>query len=109
MSDARHLSRILLYPANPFSQVHVFAARCRARERLPFPLLGVDSDDGSDFINHQVYRYSQQEKLTFTRGQVGKKSDTAFAKPTKPTSPPGTPAGPGGRSWSVLDAPVRTA
>jgi len=33
-----------------------FAAICRARERLPFPLLGIDSDNGSEFINDQLYR-----------------------------------------------------
>jgi hypothetical protein len=50
------------------AQVHVFDAMCRARERLPFPLLGIDSDNGSEFINDQLYRYSVQEQITFTRG-----------------------------------------
>lgn len=54
------------------AQVHLFAAICHARERLPFPLLGIDSDNGSEFINDQLYRYCQQEKLTFTRGRAGK-------------------------------------
>jgi hypothetical protein len=52
------------------AQVHVFAAIKRARERLPFPLLGVDSDNGSEFINHQLLRYCNQEKITFTRARV---------------------------------------
>ena len=69
------------------AQVHVFAAICRARERLPFPLLGIDSDNGSEFINDQLYRYCQQEKLTFTRGRAGKKNDSAFA---------------GQKNWSVI-------
>jgi hypothetical protein len=34
------------------AQLHVFAALRRVRERLPFPLLGVDSDNGSEFINY---------------------------------------------------------
>jgi hypothetical protein len=39
------------------AQVHVFAAIQDARWRLPFPLLGIDSDNGSEFINDQLYRY----------------------------------------------------
>jgi hypothetical protein len=39
------------------AQVHVFAAIQRARQRLPFPLLGIVSDRGSEFINDQLYRY----------------------------------------------------
>lgn len=62
------------------AQVHVFAAICRARERLPFPLLGLDSDNGSEFINDQLYRYSLQEEITFTRGRAGKKNDGAHVE-----------------------------
>jgi hypothetical protein len=62
------------------AQVHVFAAICRARERLPFPLLGIDSDNGTEFINDQLYRYCLREEITFTRGRVGKKNDNAYAE-----------------------------
>jgi hypothetical protein len=59
------------------AQVHVFAAIQQARCRLPFPLLGIDSDNGSEFINDQLYRYCQQERITFTRGRAGRKNDNA--------------------------------
>ncbi len=36
------------------AQVHVFAALQQERARLPFPLLGIDSDNGSEFINHEL-------------------------------------------------------
>jgi hypothetical protein len=62
------------------AQMHVFDAIRRARERLPFPLLGIDSDNGSEFINDQLYRYSVQERITFTRGRAGKKNDGAYAE-----------------------------
>ncbi len=62
------------------AQVHVFDAICRARERLPFPLPGIDSDNGSEFINDLLYRYSVQEQITFTRGRVGKKNDSAYVE-----------------------------
>ena len=62
------------------AQVHVFAAIRRARQRLPFPLFGIDSDNGSEFINDQLYRYCLREQLTFTRGRAGKKNDSAHVE-----------------------------
>ena len=62
------------------AQIHVFAGIKTIRGRLPFPLLGYDSDSGSEFINHQLYRYSIAEKITFTRGRSGKKNDNAFVE-----------------------------
>lgn len=62
------------------AQVHVFAAIKRARQRLPFPLLGIDSDCGSEFINDQLYRYCLKEKITFTRGRAGRKNDSAYVE-----------------------------
>jgi hypothetical protein len=62
------------------AQVHVFAAIKRARQRLPFPLLGIDSDSGSEFINDQLYRYCLEEKITFTRGRAGRKNDSAYVE-----------------------------
>jgi hypothetical protein len=47
---------------------------------LPFPLLGIDSDNGSEFTNDQLYRYCLQEQITFTRGRAGNKNDSAFAE-----------------------------
>jgi hypothetical protein len=62
------------------AQVHVFAAICCARQRLPFPLLGIDSDNGSEFINDQLWRYCDGEEITFTRGRAGKKNDGAYVE-----------------------------
>jgi hypothetical protein len=59
------------------AQIHVFEAIKQARRRLPFPLLGLDSDNGSEFINDQLRRYCEQEEITFTRGRVGRKNDNA--------------------------------
>ena len=59
------------------AQRYVFEGIGRVRERLPFPLLGIDSDNGSEFINDELYRYCQQEQITFTRSRVGKKNDNA--------------------------------
>ena len=46
-----------------------------ARLDLPFPLRGIHSDSGSEFINDQLYRYCKGERLKFTRGRAGKKND----------------------------------
>ena len=62
------------------AQVHVFAAIQDARRRLPFPLLGIDSDNGAEFINDQLYRYCLQEEITFTRGRAGNKNDNAYVE-----------------------------
>lgn len=62
------------------AQVHVFAGIKTIRARLPFPLLGIDSDSGGEFINDQLYRYSIQEQITFTRGRPGKKNDNAYVE-----------------------------
>jgi hypothetical protein len=62
------------------AQVHVFAALQEERARLPFALLGIDSDNGAEFINHELLRYCEQEHLTFTRGRSGRKNDNPFVE-----------------------------
>jgi hypothetical protein len=51
------------------SQQIVSTAVQHMRQRLPFPLLGIDSDNGSEFINDTLYRYCLDEKITFTRSR----------------------------------------
>lgn len=62
------------------SQREVSAAIERLRERLPFPLLGIDSDNDSAFINDNLYHYCQQEEITFTRSRPYKKNDQAHVE-----------------------------
>ena len=50
------------------------------RQRLPFPLLGVDSDNGSEFINQCFYSYCRHEKITFTRSRGYKKNDSCHVE-----------------------------
>jgi hypothetical protein len=47
----------------------VLAALRKVRTLLPFPLLGLDTDNGGEFINEVLLAYCQQEQLTFTRGR----------------------------------------
>jgi hypothetical protein len=61
-------------------QVRVRSAVHRMRQRLPFTLLGVDSDNGSEFINQCFYTYCRQEKITFTRSRSYKKNDSCHVE-----------------------------
>lgn len=45
------------------------------RSRLPFELVGIDSDNGSEFINHHLLRYCTEERIVFTRGRPYAKND----------------------------------
>lgn len=62
------------------SQEAVAKAIHLMRQRLPFPLLGIDSDNGSEFINELLYRYCLDEKITFTRSRPYKKNDQAHVE-----------------------------
>lgn len=61
-------------------QERVGAAVHRLRQRLPFPLLGLDSDNGSEFINQVLYSYCQRGGITFTRSRPYKKNDSAHVE-----------------------------
>jgi hypothetical protein len=61
-------------------QAAVFGALTTIRERLPFPLLGIDSDNGSEFLNAHLVRYCDDEQLTFTRSRPYWKNDQAHVE-----------------------------
>ncbi len=61
-------------------QERVGGAVHRVRQRLPFPLLGLDSDNGSEFINQHLYAYCQRERITFTRSRSYKKNDSCHVE-----------------------------
>ena len=52
----------------------------RISERLAFAVLGIDSDNGSEFINHHLLRYCQQRGIQFTRSRPYKKDDNAHVE-----------------------------
>jgi hypothetical protein len=51
-------------------------------ESLPFPLLGVDSDNGGEFINHHLVAYLGQrpQPVLFTRARPYQKNDNAHVE-----------------------------
>jgi len=52
----------------------------RMRQHLPFPLLGIDSDNGGEFINQCFYHYCRDERITFTRSRSYKKNDSCHVE-----------------------------
>ncbi|MCE5329225.1 transposase family protein [bacterium] len=62
------------------AQVHVFEAIRTASARFPFKIAGIDSDNGSEFINAHMLRYCIQNKITFTRSRAYRKNDNCFVE-----------------------------
>jgi hypothetical protein len=61
-------------------QERVKTAVHKVRSSLPFSLLGIDSDNGSEFINQCFYNYCRQNKITFTRSRSYKKNDSCHVE-----------------------------
>ena len=59
------------------AQVRVKEALEDIRRCLPFLLQGIDSDNGSEFINTQLFDYCHDNNIQFTRGRPYKKDDNA--------------------------------
>lgn len=62
------------------AQRWVFEALQHVVASFPFPILGIDSDNGSEFINEQLLRWCIEEKVTFTRSRPGNKNDGAHVE-----------------------------
>jgi hypothetical protein len=62
------------------SQEAVCSAIETMRPELPFALLGIDSDNGGEFINDLLYRYCLNEHITFTRSRPYQKNDQAHVE-----------------------------
>ncbi len=58
----------------------VFAGLQKAKARFPFDIIGIDSDNGSEFINNHLFRYCTQNKITFTRSRPYRKNDNCFVE-----------------------------
>ena len=59
------------------SQIGVLDAMKDIQQALPFKLLGIDSDNGSEFINYHLKTFCEQNQIQFTRGRPYKKDDNA--------------------------------
>jgi Integrase core domain len=61
-------------------QEAVVAALKRAQQLLPFPLLGIDTDNGAEFINVELMTFCEQEHITFTRGRPRRSNDQCYVE-----------------------------
>lgn len=62
------------------SQEMVLAAFHHARTLFPFPILDIDTDCGTEFINESIATYCADEHITFTRGRPDLKNDQCFVE-----------------------------
>jgi hypothetical protein len=62
------------------SQDQVLQGLRRARQLLPFPLLGLDTDNGGEFITNELVAYCAEEQISFTRGRAYHKNDQCFVE-----------------------------
>ena len=60
--------------------ISVFAAVTWVCAQFPFPILGIDSDNGSEFINFHLFNYCKENRITFTRSRSGNKNDGAHVE-----------------------------
>jgi hypothetical protein len=58
----------------------VFEALVDIKSSLPFPLTGIDSDNGSEFINHALLKWCREERIQFTRSRAYRKNDNCFVE-----------------------------
>lgn len=58
-------------------QTGVFTAIKEIEALLPFDLKGLDSDNGSEFINHQLWKYCEENTIAFTRSRPYMSKDNA--------------------------------
>jgi hypothetical protein len=61
-------------------QERVGGAVHHVRKQLPMPMLGLDSDNGSEFINQSLYDYCRRNGITFTRSRSYKKNDSCHVE-----------------------------
>jgi Integrase core domain len=62
------------------AQKWVLAALTDIVEQFPFPVLGIDSDNGTEFINAHLLTYCTQHQITFTRSRPGHSNDGAHVE-----------------------------
>lgn len=48
--------------------------------QFPFPIRGIDCDNGSEFINAHLFNYCVADKITFTRARAGNKNDGCYVE-----------------------------
>ncbi len=71
---------VQLHPLLNKAQKWTLEGLQQIKMQLPFPMLGIDSDSGSEFINHRVYDWAQENGIYFTRGRSCHKNDNCYVE-----------------------------
>jgi hypothetical protein len=58
----------------------VIEAMTDIENRLPFPLVGLDTDNGGEFINHGLIKWADDRKIYFTRSRPYTSNDNAHVE-----------------------------
>lgn len=61
-------------------QLNTAAGLDRINKRFPFPWLAIHSDNGTEFINYHLYRYTEERNIAFSRSRPYKKNDNCFVE-----------------------------
>lgn len=61
-------------------QGRTFDSLKNIRKRYPYPWKEIHSDNGSEFINWHLFRYTKGENLGFSRSRPNKKNDNCFVE-----------------------------
>ena len=62
------------------AQIWTLEAMKKILTRVPFKVLGIDSDNGSEFINAHLMGFCEENKITFTRSRPFRKNDNCFVE-----------------------------
>jgi hypothetical protein len=68
------------FPLLKKSSENVIASLEILQQILPFMLLGLDTDNGSEFINYALLDFCRRHEITFTRSRAYKKNDQAHVE-----------------------------
>lgn len=68
------------FPLLHRAQRTVIEALDRVDVLLPFAILGLDTDNGGEFLNVELLAYCEQKAITFTRGRVARKNDQCYVE-----------------------------
>jgi hypothetical protein len=65
-----------------FNKAHkwVFMGLQDIKSSLPFPFLGLDCDNGGEFINHALLKWTREQDLQFTRSRPYRKNDNCYVE-----------------------------
>jgi hypothetical protein len=69
-----------LQPVWGLGKQRVGGAVYLTRQRLPFPVQALHTDNGSEFLNHVLVPWCIREKISLTRGRSYRKNDQAYVE-----------------------------